>query len=125
MNLIYEQNGKSVCRALETKDKQQHLVETRHVTCQVLEIYRWKPDFSPKKNEFDIRYLTGVCSFLAISMYKEAEAYQNTPQTIRKCWKNDEIQETQSIEIAKNSLNFEHAEGGLNLYASASFQHIW
>ena len=38
--------------------------------------------------------------------------------------KNDENQETQSIEIAKNLLNFEHAEGGLNMFASASFTHI-
>ena len=38
--------------------------------------------------------------------------------------KSDENQETQSIEIVKNSLNFEHAEWGLNLFASASFTHI-
>ena len=38
--------------------------------------------------------------------------------------KNDENQETQSIEIAKNSFNFQHAEGGLNMRASASFTHI-
>ena len=38
--------------------------------------------------------------------------------------KSDENQETQSIEIAKNLLNFEHAEGGLNMFASASFTHI-
>ena len=38
--------------------------------------------------------------------------------------KRDENQETQSIEIAKNPLNYEHAEGGLNMCASASFTHI-
>ena len=38
--------------------------------------------------------------------------------------KSDENQETQSIEIVKNSLNFEHAECGLNLFASARFTHI-
>ena len=38
--------------------------------------------------------------------------------------KSDENQETQSIDIAKNSLNFQHAEGGLRMRASASFTHI-
>ena len=38
--------------------------------------------------------------------------------------KSDENQETQSIEIAYNLFNFEHAEGGLNMFASASFTHI-
>ena len=57
-------------------------------------------------------------------MYEHAKAYQNTPKTLRKRWKNDENQETQPIEIAENSLNFEHAEGGLNMCASASFTHI-
>ena len=38
--------------------------------------------------------------------------------------KSNENQETQSIEIAKNPLNYEHAEGGLNVCASASFTHI-
>ena len=38
--------------------------------------------------------------------------------------KSDENQETQSIEIAKNPLNFEHAEGGLNMFGSAKFTHI-
>ena len=39
--------------------------------------------------------------------------------------KSDENQATQSIEIAKNPLNFEFAEGGYNMFVSASFTHIW
>ena len=38
--------------------------------------------------------------------------------------KSDEKQETQSKENAENSFNFEHTEGGLNLFLSASFKHI-
>ena len=38
--------------------------------------------------------------------------------------KSDENQVTQSIEIAKNPLNFEFAEGGHNMFVSASFTHI-
>ena len=38
--------------------------------------------------------------------------------------KSDENQETQSTVIAKNPLNFEHAEGGVNMCSSASFTHI-
>ena len=38
--------------------------------------------------------------------------------------KSDEIQETQSQENAKNSLNFEPAGKGLNFFPSASFIHI-
>ena len=38
--------------------------------------------------------------------------------------KSNENQEMQSIEIAKNPLNYKHAEGGLNMCASASFSHI-
>ena len=38
--------------------------------------------------------------------------------------KSDENQVTQSIEIAKNPLNFELAEGGLNMFVSARFTHI-
>ena len=38
--------------------------------------------------------------------------------------KSDENQETQTIEIAVTPLNFEHAEGVLNMCASASFTHI-
>ena len=38
--------------------------------------------------------------------------------------KSDENQETQSIEIAKNPINFEHTEGGLKMYGSARFTHI-
>ena len=38
--------------------------------------------------------------------------------------KSDEKQETQSTENAENSFNFEHTEGGLNLFLSAPFKHI-
>ena len=38
--------------------------------------------------------------------------------------KSDENQETQSLEIAKNPLNFELTEGGPSIYASASYTHI-
>ena len=38
--------------------------------------------------------------------------------------KSDENQETLSIEITKNHLNYNHAEGGLNMCASASFKYI-
>ena len=38
--------------------------------------------------------------------------------------KSNENQETQSVVFDKNPLNFEHAEGGLNMCASASFTHI-
>ena len=38
--------------------------------------------------------------------------------------KSDENQVTQSIEIAQNPLNFEFAEGGHNMFVSASFTHI-
>ena len=61
--------------------------------------------------------------FLAIFLYKHAKAYQNTPHRSGNAEKSDENQETQSIKIVKNSLNFEHAEWGLNLFASASFTH--
>ena len=59
-------------------------VVTRQETCQVIEIYRRKTVFSPRKNEFDIHSFTGVFSFLAIFMCKHAEAYQTTPQAIGK-----------------------------------------
>ena len=39
--------------------------------------------------------------------------------------KSNENQEMQSIEIAKNPLNFEHAKGGLNMFDLARFTHIW
>ena len=38
--------------------------------------------------------------------------------------KSVEKQETQSKENAENSFNFEHTEGGLNLFLSAPFKHI-
>ena len=38
--------------------------------------------------------------------------------------KSDENQETQSQENFQNPLNFEHTEGGLNMFVSASFTHI-
>ena len=38
--------------------------------------------------------------------------------------KSDENKETQPIEIGKNPLNFKHAEGGVNMCASAGFTHI-
>ena len=38
--------------------------------------------------------------------------------------KSKENEKTQSIEVAKNSLNFEQEEGGLNMCASASFTRI-
>ena len=38
--------------------------------------------------------------------------------------KSDENQETQSIEIAKNPLNFEHADEGPNMFASAMFTRL-
>ena len=62
--------------------------------------------------------------FLAIFLYKHAKAYQNTPHRSGNAEKSDENQDTQSVVFDKNPLNFEHAEGGLNMCASASFTHI-
>ena len=39
--------------------------------------------------------------------------------------KSDEKQGTQSIENARNSLNFDCTEEGLNSYHSAWFKFIW
>ena len=39
--------------------------------------------------------------------------------------KSDEKQETQSQENAENSLYLEPTGEGLNIFASASFIHIW
>ena len=64
-----------------------------------------------------------TCS-LAIFLYKHAETYQNTPHRSGNVEKSDENQETQSIGIAQNPLNFEYAEGELNICASASFKHM-
>ena len=50
---------------LTTIDIAHLIVVTRHETCQVIEIYRRKTVFSPRKNEFDILCLTGVCSFFS------------------------------------------------------------
>ena len=38
--------------------------------------------------------------------------------------KSNENQEMQSIEIAKNPLNFDHADEGLDMCGSAQFTHI-
>ena len=38
--------------------------------------------------------------------------------------KSDKKQATQSKENVENFFNFEHTEGGLNLFLSAPFKHI-
>ena len=70
-----------------------------------------------------IALMLTTCS-LAIFLYKHAEAYQNTPHRSGNVEKSDENQETQSTGIAKNPLNFEYAEGELNICASASFKYM-
>jgi len=62
--------------------------------------------------------------FLAKCMYTWVENCKNTPETIRKCKKSDKKQGTQSIENARNSVNFERAEEGLNYFHSARFKYI-